>query len=86
MSRPQVPNVVDNEQSDSDKQSKVNLNPKQKKMKKIPSVCKLCQQKGHQRQYSGKCLLSTNLTSKYYNPENVGAQGKFCTGDFNEES
>jgi hypothetical protein len=41
---PQVPNVVDNEQRDLKEQSKVSAtNPKQKKMKRIPSVCKLCQ-------------------------------------------
>ena len=44
-----------------------------KKKKKIPPVCKLCHQKGDKMQYSGKCLLSTNLTSKYYKPESVGA-------------
>jgi hypothetical protein len=79
----QVPNVVDNNNdptSDSEEQSNANGKPKQKKMKKIASVCKVCHQEGHQRQYSGKCLLSTNLTSKYYKPGNVGAQGKFCTG------
>ena len=29
-----------------------------------------------------KCFLSTNLTSKYYKLESVGAQGKLCTGGF----
>jgi hypothetical protein len=82
MSGPQVPNVVDNEQGDSEEPSKVDANGQKKKMKKIPSICKLCHRKGHKRQYSGKCLLSTNLTSIYYKPENVGSQRKLCTGGF----
>jgi hypothetical protein len=82
MSGPQVPNVVDNEKSDSEEQSKVNENSTKKIEKKILSVCKLCHQKGHKRQYLGKCLLSTNITSMYYRPENVGSQYKLCTGGF----
>jgi hypothetical protein len=82
MSGPQVPNVVDVEENEnSDLQSKVNENgTTRKKVKKIVSVCKFCHEKGHKRQYSGKCRLSTNLTSMYYSPENVGSKRKLCTG------
>jgi hypothetical protein len=82
MSGPQVPNVVDQEQEvGSEEQSKFDENrkKKKKKMKKVPSKCRLCHQMGHQRQYSGKCLLSTNPTSKYYKSENVGAPRKLST-------
>jgi hypothetical protein len=82
MSGPQVPNVVDVEENEnSDLQLKVNENgTTREKVKKIVSVCKFCHEKGHKRQYSGKCRLSTNLTSMYYSPENVGSKRKLCTG------
>jgi hypothetical protein len=84
MSGPQVPNVVDDDNSDSEQQSKVKVKNENSNNKKsgntIPSVCKWCHRRGHQRQYSGKCLLSTNLTSMYYKPENVGSKRKLCTG------
>jgi hypothetical protein len=80
---PHVPNVVDDEKSDWEEQSKVNENStKEKKMENISSVCKLCHLQGHKRQYLGKCLLSTNLTSMYYKPENVGSQHSLCTCGF----
>ena len=51
MSGPQVPNVVDDDKSDLEEQSKVNENrAKQQKMKKNASVCKVCNLKGHKRQ------------------------------------
>jgi hypothetical protein len=75
---PQVPNVVDYDQSVSNEQQNVNENTQPKEMKsKIRPVCKLCHRKGQKTQYSGKCLLSTKPTSKYYKPENVGAPRKF---------
>jgi hypothetical protein len=80
-----VPNVVEVvENGNSDEQSKVNENENgttPKKKNKIRSVCKFCHEKGHQRQYLGKCLLSTNCTSRYYKPGNVGAQCKFRIGN-----
>jgi hypothetical protein len=78
MAGPQVPNVVDDDDSVSKEQCNVNENTQQKKMKtNIRPVCKLCHRKGHKTQYSGKCLLSTKPTSTYYKPENVGAPRKF---------
>ncbi len=83
MSGPQVPNVVDDDKSDLEEQSKVNENgTTRKKVKEIVSVCKFCHEKGHKRQYLGKCRLSTNLTSMYYSPEKVGSKRKLCTCGF----